>query len=51
MTPEETAEMNRLCGLIAVEKDHVKFVQYVRQLNDLLERKEHRLVERDKEKS
>jgi hypothetical protein len=47
MTPEETAEMHRLCNLIQAEKDRDKFLEYVTQLNNLLEHKDHRLEERD----
>jgi hypothetical protein len=47
MTPEETAEMHRLCGLIQTEQDRHKFIEYIRQLNDLLKRKDRRLEERE----
>jgi hypothetical protein len=43
MTPEERASMERLCQRIAVEKDPTTFNDLVAQLNDLLEKKEHRL--------
>ena len=43
MTDEERAEMERLCKLIAVEKDPTKFDAYVRHLNDLLEVKHARI--------
>jgi hypothetical protein len=43
MTPEEREEMDRLCKLVATEKDPTKFDQYVRQLNDLLEEKHKRI--------
>ena len=35
--------MNRLCQQIAVEKDSKTFDELVYQLNELLEKKEHRL--------
>ena len=35
--------MYQLCALIEKEKDHGKFLQLIRELNDLLERKEQRL--------
>ena len=35
--------MEKLCKLIAVEKDAIKFDEYVRQLNDLLELKHTRI--------
>jgi hypothetical protein len=47
MTPEETAEMHRLCNLIQVEKDRHKFLEYVTALNNLLERKENRLEDQE----
>lgn len=37
--------MRVLCEQIAKEQDHEKFVKLVQQLNNLLERKEHRLEE------
>jgi hypothetical protein len=43
MTPEERAEMERLCQLIQVEKDANKFTNLVFQLNSLFKRKERRL--------
>jgi hypothetical protein len=45
MTPEEREHMNALCEQIAREQDHEKFVKLVQQLNNLLEKKEHRLEE------
>jgi hypothetical protein len=46
MTPEETAEMHRLCNLIKTEQDADKFTELIAQLNNLLDRKERRLEER-----
>jgi len=43
VTPDEKELMNKLCGQIAVERDHQKFTQLVDELDKLLERKEHRL--------
>jgi hypothetical protein len=43
MSPEEHSRMNHLCELIAVEKDHRKFLDLIRELNGLLERKQQRL--------
>jgi hypothetical protein len=43
MTPEERERMQFLCDRIAKEKDHNEFSKLVQELNDLLERKEHRL--------
>jgi len=37
--------MNDLCERIAKEQDHENFVKLVQQLNNLLEKKEHRLEE------
>jgi len=43
LTPDERERMHALCERIAIEEDQQNFVQLVRDLNDLLERKEHRL--------
>jgi hypothetical protein len=42
MTPDERERMAILCERIATEKDHQKFSRLVRELNDLLDRKERR---------
>jgi hypothetical protein len=39
--------MYELCGLIDKEKDHHRFLQLINELNDLLERKEQTLTERE----
>ena len=38
--------MYQLCQLIEVEKDHTRFLQLIRELNELLEKKEHRLEDK-----
>jgi len=43
MTDKEREEMEQLCRLVAVEKDPIKFDEYVRQLNELLELKHARI--------
>lgn len=43
MTPEERIEMNRLCLLIQNEKDPRLFDRYVRELNELLDKKSVRI--------
>jgi len=43
MTPEEKARMAQLCQQIEVEEDHDKFIELVRELGDLLARKEGRI--------
>jgi hypothetical protein len=43
MTPEERERMNFLCEQIAKEQNHQEFSKLVQELNNLLERKEHRL--------
>jgi hypothetical protein len=48
MTPEESERMNSLCSRIQEEKDLDKFAALLRELNSLVERKEHRLEQRDK---
>ena len=44
MTPEEAAEMNRLCALIQQEKDADNFTRLVDQLNAFLEMREKRVA-------
>ena len=43
MTPEEMERMKVLCQQIETEKDHNRFSQLIRELNELLERKNKRL--------
>jgi hypothetical protein len=43
MTPEEQEQVSILCERIYEEKDHEVFMKLVRQLNELLARKEQRL--------
>lgn len=43
MTDDERNEMERLCTLVATEKDPSRFDEYVRQLNELLDIKHARL--------
>jgi len=43
MTPQESERLNKLCALIETEKDTTKFTELVRELEDLLDRKEQRL--------
>lgn len=50
MTTEERQRMYQLCAMIETEKDHHRFLQLIEELNELLERKEHRL-EGDRAKS
>jgi hypothetical protein len=49
MTAEERELMNQLCGQIAIEKDPKTFDELVHQLNELLEKKEHRLKPEQRE--
>jgi hypothetical protein len=43
MTPEERQRFDELCAQIKVEKDPNKFHALIRELNELIKRKEHRL--------
>ena len=43
MTSEEKDEITALCNRVIEEKDPAKFRELVVQLNDLLEKKGHRL--------
>jgi hypothetical protein len=47
VTPDERELMAILCQRIAVEQDRMKFTKLVAELNELLEKKEHRLEDRD----
>ena len=51
MRPEERERMHDICAKLQVEQDHNAFTLLMSELNNLLERKEHRLEERDKQKS
>lgn len=42
MTKEERERMFILCEQIAIEKDHATFLKLVKELNDLMERKDKR---------
>jgi hypothetical protein len=48
VTPEERNRVNVLCARIAIEKDQDTFIQLVKELNDLMETKKHRLEESEK---
>jgi hypothetical protein len=45
VNPEKRNRVNVLCARIAIEKDQDTFIQLVQELNDLMEKKEHRLEE------
>jgi hypothetical protein len=49
MRPEEREHMYRLCQLIEKEQNPERFTALIKELNDLLERKEHRLENRPTE--
>lgn len=46
MRPEEREHMYRLCRLIEKEQDPDRFSALIKELNELLERKEQRLEDR-----
>ena len=48
MTPDERERMALLCQRIATEQDRDNFTQLVRELNDLLSAKDHRLEDKEK---
>ena len=48
MTPEERERMTSLCQRIATEQDRDAFTRLVKQLNDLLSQKDHRLENKEK---
>jgi hypothetical protein len=43
MKPEERDHMHKLCAMIETEKDHKRFLKLIKELNELLMRKERRL--------
>ena len=47
MTPSERERMEELCARIAVEKNHRKFLDLVKQLNHLLEQSHPKLRSAD----
>ncbi|HEX4919486.1 MAG TPA: hypothetical protein VFV92_01950, partial [Candidatus Bathyarchaeia archaeon] len=48
VTPDENTRMFDLCQRIAAEKDRERFLELVRELNDLLNEQDSRLAEKDK---
>jgi hypothetical protein len=48
MKPEERERMYQLCAMIETEQNRERFLQLIKELNDLLDRKEQRLEERQK---
>jgi len=42
--------MYQLCALIEKERNHSRFLQLIRELNDLLEHQERRLEEEDRDR-
>ena len=50
MTPEERERMTSICQRIATEQDRDVFTQLVKELNDLLSQKDHRLKDRPEDK-
>ena len=44
MTPAERDRMNLLSMLIQCERDHLKYLAYVREIHDLMSDKEKRLA-------
>jgi hypothetical protein len=49
VTPEERERMMYLCERIQEEKDRTKFMELVKELLELMERKERRLKANEKE--
>jgi len=45
MTPAERERMNLLSMLIQCERDHHKYLEYVKEINELMSQKEKRLAE------
>jgi hypothetical protein len=43
MKQEERERMHQLCAMIEKEQNRERFLQLIQELNELLQRKEHRL--------
>ncbi|MGC2447715.1 MAG: hypothetical protein WA477_08720 [Candidatus Sulfotelmatobacter sp.] len=50
MKPEERERLYLLCASIEKEKDHGRFLKLINQLNELLERKEQQLEDKEGKK-
>jgi hypothetical protein len=50
MNRDERERMYGLCALIEKERDHARFIQLIRELNDLFANKERRLEEEDEKR-
>ena len=50
MTPEERERMTSLCQRIATEQNRDVFSELVKELNDLLSVKDHRLENKEKKR-
>ena len=46
MRPDERERMYQLCALIEKEQDHLRFLQLIEELNELLDRQEQRLEDK-----
>lgn len=44
MTPEESTRLDQLCEQIKIEKDNDKFHGLIREINELFQRKDQRMV-------
>ena len=49
MAPEERERMYEICAKLQLEQDHKRFTRLMTELNNLIQRKEQRLQERDKQ--
>jgi hypothetical protein len=50
LTPAERDRMNLLSMLIQCERDHQKYVQHVKEINELMSQKEKRLADQPAQK-
>ena len=48
MTPAERERMNLLSMLIQCEREHQKYLEYVKEINELMSQKEKRLAEAER---
>ena len=48
MTPAERERMNLLSMLIQCERGHQKYLQYVKEINELMSQKEKRLADAER---
>jgi hypothetical protein len=51
MNPDERERVNKICTQVQVEQDRQRFTELITELNRILERKEQRLEETEKQQT